>query len=149
MRLGYDSFSRVARFVFVLTLLNAWLVQPGYLRAQGAAPSPGERAERVAGGRPADQLDRVFDAIAATVKQIPRDSFDVETIVDQVGRDPAKLFAWVRDNTFWAPYRGTLRGATGVLIGSAGKQPRSFIAAGRHSARRRPKSAAGSWVADP
>ena len=40
----------------------------------------------------------------------PRDTFDPQVIVDNVGKDPAKLFEWVRDNTYLVPYRGALRG---------------------------------------
>src|SRR5262249_23027762 len=38
----------------------------------------------------------------------------------QVGRDPAALFRWVQRNTNWIPYRGLLRGATGVLMDREG-----------------------------
>jgi hypothetical protein len=31
----------------------------------------------------------------------PRDTFDPQVIVDNVGKDPAKLFEWVRDSTLW------------------------------------------------
>ena len=50
----------------------------------------------------------------------PRDTFDPKAIVEKVGNDPAKLFEWVRDNTYWVPYRGSLRGPIGVLMDRLG-----------------------------
>ena len=37
-----------------------------------------------------------------------------------MGRDPDKLFSWVRDNTYWVPYQGCLRGPIGVLMDRLG-----------------------------
>jgi hypothetical protein len=41
-------------------------------------------------------------------------------VVEQLGRDPQVLFEWVRDNTWWIPYRGVLRGPAGVLMDRLG-----------------------------
>jgi hypothetical protein len=70
--------------------------------------------------RMADEMERAFKALEAAEKEIPRDTFDPKAIVDKVGRDPVKLFEWVRDNTYWVPYRGALRGPTGVLMDRLG-----------------------------
>ena len=56
----------------------------------------------------------------AAEKEIPRDTFDPQAIIDKVGKDPNKLFEWVRDNTYWVPYRGMLRGHVGVLMDRVG-----------------------------
>src|SRR5690348_5498354 len=48
------------------------------------------------------------------------DTFDLDAIVKLTDGDPARIFAWVRDKTFWVPYRGELRGAAGVLMDRLG-----------------------------
>ena len=63
-----------------------------------------------------DKLDRYFQALEEAVEEIPRDTFDPQAIVDEVGDDPKALFRWVRDNTYFVPYRGSLRGYKGVLM---------------------------------
>ncbi|MBI1211242.1 MAG: hypothetical protein GC190_07255 [Alphaproteobacteria bacterium] len=49
-----------------------------------------------------------------------RDRWDAAFVVKRVGKDPAKLFAWVQTNSFWIPYRGVLRGPVGVLMDGRG-----------------------------
>ncbi len=83
-------------------------------KATSAEPTPEELK------RKADEMERTFKALEAVEKEIPRDTFDPKAIVDKVGRDPVKLFEWVRDNTYWVPYRGSLRGPTGVLMDRLG-----------------------------
>src|SRR5205823_11419502 len=68
----------------------------------------------------ADEMERAFKALEAAEKEIPRDTFDPKAIVDKVGKEPDKLFEWVRDNTYWVPYQGCLRGPTGVLMDRLG-----------------------------
>src|SRR5438093_2347410 len=68
----------------------------------------------------ADEMERAFKALEAAEKEIPRDTFDPKAIVDKVGGDPVKLFEWVRDNTYWVPYQGCLRGYIGVLMDRLG-----------------------------
>ena len=70
--------------------------------------------------RAADKLDRYFQALEEAVKQIPRDIFDPQAVVDKVGKDPETLFNWVRDNTFLVPYQGVLRSPVGVLVDKMG-----------------------------
>ena len=68
----------------------------------------------------AQQLEQLFPALEAAAKEIPRDTFDMAAVVQKVGRDPVKLFEWVRDETYLVPYRGLLRGHTGVLMDRLG-----------------------------
>ncbi|MEW5901609.1 MAG: transglutaminase domain-containing protein, partial [Acidobacteriota bacterium] len=68
----------------------------------------------------AERLEKLFDSLEASSKEIPRDSFDAEDVVRNVGQDAKKLFIWVRDNTSWVPYQGVLRGPTGVLMDRLG-----------------------------
>lgn len=67
-----------------------------------------------------NRLEKQFDMLKEAEREIPRDTFDVQAIVDEVGSDPEKLFAWVRDETFLVPYRGVLREAKGVLMDRLG-----------------------------
>lgn len=66
------------------------------------------------------EIDKTYQALTEVERDIPRDSFDPASIVAAVGQDPARLFEWVRDNTAWVPYRGELRGPSGVLMDRLG-----------------------------
>jgi len=65
-------------------------------------------------------LDNSLRAIEDGDRGSPRDRWDPDYIVQQVGKEPEALFTWVRDNTFWIPYRGMLRGPVGVLMDRQG-----------------------------
>src|SRR5208282_5744340 len=88
-----------------------------------------ELGEAMAGPKPktlptpdqvADKLEKLFPMIEQAERQIPRDTFDMQAVIDKVGKDPQKLFEWVRDNTYFVPYRGLLRGDRGVLMDRLG-----------------------------
>jgi hypothetical protein len=89
-----------------------------------------ELLRRLAAERPSDKaasptpleerIKETFSAFEALSAQLPRDSFDVAAVVSQVGREPNALFKWVRDRTSYVPYRGSLRGPTGVLMDRRG-----------------------------
>jgi hypothetical protein len=68
----------------------------------------------------ADRLDKLFSMMGEAEKQIPRDTFDPQAIIDRVGKNPKKLFEWVRDKTYFVPYKGLLRGEKGVLMDRLG-----------------------------
>ena len=70
--------------------------------------------------RLADKLERGFELLEETAQQIPRETFDVDAILAEVGEEPEALFAWVRDNPYWVPYTGSLRGSVGVLMDRLG-----------------------------
>lgn len=67
-----------------------------------------------------DWLGIVIDELESEQEKRPRDTFDGQAVIQRVGTDPLKLFEWVRDNTFWIPYQGSLRGAAGVLMDRLG-----------------------------
>ncbi|HXW75897.1 MAG TPA: hypothetical protein VEJ20_00650 [Candidatus Eremiobacteraceae bacterium] len=71
-------------------------------------------------GKLSDDLDKTLDALQSYDSTAPRDSYDPQAVVDEVGHDPVKLFEWVRDNTALAPYSGSLRGPVGVLLDRVG-----------------------------
>ena len=88
-----------------------------------------ELGEAMAGPKPttpltpdqtADKLGKLFPQLEQAERQIPRDTFDLQAVIDKVGKDPQKLFEWVRDNTYFVPYRGLLRGDKGVLMDRLG-----------------------------
>lgn len=93
----------------------AWWALAGGARSSAAA---GERdvpaEERIA------ILDNSLRAIADADRDAPRDRWDPEYVVQQVGRNPDSLAMWVREHTAWVPYHGTLRGPVGVLMDRRG-----------------------------
>ena len=112
-----------AAFAIVLTALPR-------RGSQGAVPLPPSQItadEQTMGSRsvvPSSErlaaLENSFRAIEDGARELPRDRWDPDYVVGIVGRDARQLFAWVRDNTDWIPYRGTLRGAAGVLMDRQG-----------------------------
>jgi hypothetical protein len=86
-------------------------------RSGGAAAGPTVRIS------PAERtvlLDKSLRALEDGDREMARDTWDPDYVVSRVGRDPQKLFAWVRDNTYWIPYHGVLRGPVGVLMDRQG-----------------------------
>lgn len=105
------QFTRALVVIFFLE----WSGIAGYpVLAQEAAKKEMEREELI------ERLENLFDALEDLKDEIPRDTFDPEAIIEKVGKDPIKLFEWVRDNTYLVPYRGVLRGPIGVLMDRMG-----------------------------
>jgi hypothetical protein len=100
--------------VFILFISWSGIPQNAAYAQKTARLSEEERKKAV------EKLEKLFDALEEVAKEIPRDTFDPQTIVDKVGKDPIKLFEWVRDNTYLVPYRGSLRGPIGVLMDRLG-----------------------------
>jgi hypothetical protein len=65
-------------------------------------------------------LGALVDLIVAEAAAIPRAEFDPTALAKQLGKDPKAHFEWVRDHTWWAPYRGLLRGSKGVMLDRVG-----------------------------
>ena len=103
-----------AALVATLAIVLAGLPERAAPTAATTADSPGDPAARIA------QLDASLRALEYGDRESPRDRWDPEYLVQQVGRDPQALFNWVRENTFWIPYRGLLRGPVGVLLDRQG-----------------------------
>ena len=85
--------------------------RPGASQAPEGATSPDARLA---------MLENSLQAIEDGVRDAPRDRWDPAYVVQRVGRDPDSLAAWVRENTSWIPYRGSLRGPIGVLMDRQG-----------------------------
>lgn len=75
-------------------------------------------------GKPSEASVRALaacvGALEAEEQAIPRAGFDLSSAVTQIGKEPQALFGWVRDHTWWVPYRGMLRGDVGVLMDRQG-----------------------------
>jgi hypothetical protein len=94
--------------VGVACLAIAWLpVAP----VVSAAPTPPDAATALANS---------LRAIQDGENTAPRDHWDPKYVEAQLGKDPARTFAWVRDHTYWIPYHGILRGPVGVLMDRQG-----------------------------
>jgi len=76
-------------------------------------------AEGPTASRPQD-LGLSLQAAELAELLAPRDRWDADFVVSRVGKDPKKLFDWVRANSYWIPYQGALRGPVGVLMDGRG-----------------------------
>jgi hypothetical protein len=81
------------------------------LRRDGAAPAGNDLAER---------LKLAMGGIRDAAARLPKDTFDLQTVVGLAGRAEDKLLAWVQQETVLVPYQGVLRGARGVLMDRVG-----------------------------
>lgn len=87
-------------------------------RALATASTVVPPADRKPGTASFERLSAFEDGLSAIedgLRELPRDRWDTDYVVRQLGADPDQLFRWVRDSTHWIPYRGLLRGAVGVL----------------------------------
>lgn len=113
MRLGTDIPSRLARLTFTFCIALIWCGIDKF-KAAGAAPAPATAPVNLA--EMADTLHKMAEICKAADRDLSRDTFDPAAVVQKVGKDPEALFAWMRDNTAYVPYRGALRGGIGVLM---------------------------------
>lgn len=104
------------RFVLPVLLLLAGVA--AFLKARNVSP-PNAAVELTPEAQMA-VLDSGLRALEDGVRDAPRDRWDPEYVVAQVGRNPYALHRWVQENTSWIPYRGVLRGPTGVLMDRQG-----------------------------
>ena len=113
--------------VSILALLIAF---PGCSGKKEDAGAPGsasaqEETPVIASGEklPTAQvkdLGKIVDIIVAESADLPRAEFDPAALAAKLGKNPQAHFEWVRDNTWWVPYRGLLRGSRGVLLDRVG-----------------------------
>ena len=109
----HSTFSRSLIWFLLPWLVAAWSGMPAAL-ARAAALDQEKTAKA------AVDLQRSLVAIEDGQRDAPRDRWDPQYVVDQVGVEPEALFQWVREHVLWVPYRGVLRGATGVLMDRVG-----------------------------
>ncbi len=109
--------------VMALVMAISGVNSPGGMLTFTGSYPPGEAVpdrQRVPKPVAQERVDGLFAALETAERAIPADTFDPRAIVAKVGNDPSTLFEWVRDNTFWVPYRGALRGPVGVLMDRLG-----------------------------
>lgn len=116
MGLGRDLASKAARLAFTACMALIWC---GADRL-GAADPPQPPSSQISLVQLADVLHKQAKICADLDRDLPHDTFAPKAIVEKVGKDPQALFAWMRDNTAFVPYQGTLRGALGVLMDRQG-----------------------------
>ena len=68
----------------------------------------------------AERLPYLLDTASSMEEELQKETFDPQAVVDSIGDDPAALYGWGRDTTFFVPYRGALRGPVGVLMDRLG-----------------------------
>lgn len=66
------------------------------------------------------EIQRLLEALRGERAELPKDRFDVVAALELTDYTPEGVFAWVRDTTRLVPYRGALRGPTGVLMDREG-----------------------------
>lgn len=122
MQLENDFPARLARFSFTLAMGLVWCGVPQHTLAgpPGSTLPSITESDKTRMTQLADSLEQTLRLYTAIDRGIPRDSFDPQAVVKTVGNDDSKLFEWVRDHTRYVPYRGALRGASGVLMDGAG-----------------------------
>jgi hypothetical protein len=72
------------------------------------------------GADEASELAALIDFVVAEAGKLPREEFDPAALAKSLGKQPEAHLKWVRDNTWWAPYRGLLRGSKGVMLDRVG-----------------------------
>ncbi len=105
--------SRVKRFVAVLAVASLAALL-------SARPALAAESDMLNNNALADAIVKAATLGVLIDRDLPRDTFDVRAAANQIGNDPDKIFAWVRDNTAYVPYRGSLRGPVGVLLDRSG-----------------------------
>jgi hypothetical protein len=66
------------------------------------------------------RITQVIDMLDQTMRAASHDAWDPASVIAAVGKDRDALFKWVRDRTALVPYRGSLRGAVGVMMDRVG-----------------------------
>lgn len=101
------------RQLLLATALLPGLLLPSLRAAEALPPLDSDFPDIV-------DLDRVIGHLGEIAARYPARDYDLATLVAQLGNDPARAFAWVRDNIGIQPYAGMLRGAEGTLAARAG-----------------------------
>ena len=106
------------KLVLVTTLI-AVVALPAVSQAQSA-----DGGANTTGDPDADaliaEIERVNANMVEARGQFRSDRLDPDVLLDEIGRDPDDILAWVTSETRWLPYEGALRGASGVLMDRSG-----------------------------
>lgn len=67
------------------------------------------------------KIEELLDELESSVETDSTKILSIDSIMDEIGtNNPEELFVWIRDNTYFVPYQGVLRGANGVLMDKLG-----------------------------
>ena len=103
-------------YIWILIFLSYWILPCGVFgHALSRSDSNQKEINEVIGW-----LGDIIEELDDEERNVLKDTFDCQAIIQEVGSDPIELFEWVRDNTIWVPYQGSLRGAIGVLMDRQG-----------------------------
>ncbi|MGB6338494.1 MAG: hypothetical protein WBF32_01865 [Candidatus Aminicenantaceae bacterium] len=67
------------------------------------------------------KIEDLLDELESSVETDSTKILSIDSILEKIGTEnPEELFVWVRDNTYFVPYQGVLRGDKGVLMDKLG-----------------------------
>ncbi|MGB6864957.1 MAG: hypothetical protein WBE11_04640 [Candidatus Aminicenantaceae bacterium] len=67
------------------------------------------------------KIEDLLDELESSVETDFTKILSIDSILEKIGTEnPEELFVWVRDNTYFVPYQGVLRGDKGVLMDKLG-----------------------------
>jgi len=62
----------------------------------------------------------MYEQLREREDELDKKSFSPEALADEVGNSKEALYEWVKKNTLFVPYKGTLKGSRGVLMDRLG-----------------------------
>jgi len=67
------------------------------------------------------KIEDLLDELESSVETDSTKILSIDSILEKIGTEnPEELFVWIRDNTYFVPYQGVLRGDKGVLMDKLG-----------------------------
>jgi hypothetical protein len=101
--------------------LAALAISMSAIRTPGVTGQAGNESGVVQDAPPDPQALADASIVLKRIAESPEPAaFSVDKTADQIGKDPASLFAYVHDHVRTQIYNGVLRGARGTLMGGAG-----------------------------
>ncbi|GEM_PF-2611942 len=89
-------------------------------RVSAAPAAPQAEASSTSSEPTQEEMTDVFDAMRQLLSVLPRDGFDPDALVQELGKDPDVLCNWVQKQISWVPYEGHLRNPSAVLMDQTG-----------------------------
>jgi len=120
MYLPLRRLSALALLAICASCSNKEQIENGAGTAQSDSTGAAVASESGSPAPSGQDLARVLDALVAQAADLPRAEFDPTALAARLGKNPEAQFEWVREKTWWAPYRGLLRGSKGVMLDRVG-----------------------------